>query len=89
MFAGAVNTALFEGLVMFTVGARFGSSVATSLPPTYMYSLDKGGVGDGGGSGETTSLKRESSVLFKESKVAEMEPTNDRQSSADMIATVS
>jgi hypothetical protein len=88
MLAGAVNTALFAGLVMLTVGARFGSSVATSLPPAYMYSFVKGGVGDGGGSGEITPLKRESLILFEGSKFAEIPPTSDRQSSADTIARV-
>ena len=36
MLAGAVNTALFAGFEMLTVGATFattGSSVATSFPP--------------------------------------------------------
>src|SRR5829696_4711516 len=88
MLAGAVKTALFAGLVMLTSGARFGSSVATSLPPAYMYSFTKIGVGDGGGSGETTSLKRDSLILFEGSKFAEIAPTSERQSSAAMIATV-
>ena len=91
MFAGAVNTALFAGLVMLTVGAAFtGSSVATSLPPAYMYSFTNVGVGDGGGAGALTSAVRELLRCFDELNLPEIPaPSERQQSSIVTIATVS
>jgi hypothetical protein len=80
MFAGAVNTALFAGLVMLTAGGEFeGSSVATNLLPAKTYSLTTVGDARGGGSaGAVTSLTR-AWVVFEESSLAAMAPTSEKQ----------
>ena len=87
MLAGAVNTALFAGLVMFTVGAAFaGSSVAISLSSAWMYSFANLGVGDacGGGTGATVVVKAGRAGL-KERHWATLPPITTRQRSAEKI----
>ena len=86
MLAGAVNTALFAGLVMFAVGAAFaGSSVATSLSSAWMYSFANLGVGDAcGGTGATVVVKAGRAGL-KERHWATLPLITTRQRSAEKI----